>query len=241
MRSSSRRWPPASTATATGPSRGPRSTPASAAAAPGSCARSPGLPSARWSARWSATSAAATARSRRRRARSAPGEVGSRGCAAGTWTSRPGSRTASGCGSTAPAMPARRAAGPATSTSRSGSPRTSASGATATTWSASSISPRRRRWSAPRSASRRSTAPSRSRWAPGTQPGSESVLRGHGLPRLGGGRRGDQRLVFHVIVPSNLTEEQHRIAAQLEQTIGPENLEPEDGGGIFSRVRRAFG
>ena len=77
--------------------------------------------------------------------------------------------------------------------------------------------------------------------APGTQPGSEKVLRGHGLPRLGGGRRGDQRLLFHVIVPSNLTDEQRRITAQLEQTIGPENLEPEDGGGIFSRVRRAFG
>ncbi len=76
---------------------------------------------------------------------------------------------------------------------------------------------------------------------PGTQPGSEKVLRGHGLPRLGGARRGDQRLLFHVIVPSNLTDEQRRITAQLEQTIGPENLEPEDGGGIFSRVRRAFG
>ena len=76
---------------------------------------------------------------------------------------------------------------------------------------------------------------------PGTQPGSERVLRGRGLPRLGGGRRGDQRLLFHVIVPTNLTDEQRRIAAQLEQTIGPENLEPEDGGGIFSRVRRAFG
>ena len=77
--------------------------------------------------------------------------------------------------------------------------------------------------------------------APGTQPGSESVLRGLGLPRLGGGRRGDQRLIFGVIVPSNLSEEQRRLALRLEQTIGPENLEPEAGGGIFSRVRRAFG
>jgi molecular chaperone DnaJ len=77
---------------------------------------------------------------------------------------------------------------------------------------------------------------------PGTQPGSESVLRGLGLPRLGGGRRGDQRLIFHVIVPSNLSEDQRQLAAQLEETIGPENLEPaESSGGIFSRVRRAFG
>ncbi len=77
--------------------------------------------------------------------------------------------------------------------------------------------------------------------APGTQPGSESVLRSLGLPRLGGGHRGDQRLIFHVIVPTNLGEEQRRIATELDGTIGPENLEPEDAGGIFSRVRRAFG
>jgi molecular chaperone DnaJ len=77
--------------------------------------------------------------------------------------------------------------------------------------------------------------------SPGTQPGSESALRALGLPRLGGTRRGDQRLIFHVIVPTNLSEDQRLLAAQLEQTIGPENLEPEAGGGIFSRVRRAFG
>jgi molecular chaperone DnaJ len=76
---------------------------------------------------------------------------------------------------------------------------------------------------------------------PGTQPGSESVLRGLGLPRLGGGRRGDQRLIFNVIVPSNLSEDQRQLAARLDESIRPENLEPEAGGGIFSRVRRAFG
>jgi molecular chaperone DnaJ len=75
----------------------------------------------------------------------------------------------------------------------------------------------------------------------GIQPGSESVLRGLGLPRLGGGRRGNQRLIFRVVVPSNLSEEQREMAAGLDRTIGPENLEPEDGGGLFSRVRRAFG
>ncbi len=77
--------------------------------------------------------------------------------------------------------------------------------------------------------------------APGTQPGAESVLRGLGLPRLGGGRRGNQRLIFQVIVPSKLSEEQRRIAVRLAEMIGPENLEPEGEGGIFSRVRRALG
>jgi molecular chaperone DnaJ len=75
----------------------------------------------------------------------------------------------------------------------------------------------------------------------GTQPGSEEVLRGEGLPRLGGGRRGDQRLVFNVIVPSRLDSEQRRLAAELDETISPENLEGREAGGIFSRVRRAFG
>ena len=77
--------------------------------------------------------------------------------------------------------------------------------------------------------------------APGTQPGTESRLRGLGLPRLGGGRRGDHRLVFNVIVPGNLSEEQREIAERLDESIEPHNLEPEHGGGFFARMRRAFG
>jgi molecular chaperone DnaJ len=77
--------------------------------------------------------------------------------------------------------------------------------------------------------------------APGTQPGAESRLRGLGLPRLGGGRRGDQRLLFNVVVPTNLSEEQREVAARLDDSIEPRNLEPEHGGGFFARMRRAFG
>ncbi len=75
----------------------------------------------------------------------------------------------------------------------------------------------------------------------GAQPGSASVLRGLGLPRLNGGRRGDQRLVFNVIVPSRLSEEQRELAGRLDETIEPANLEPGNGGGFFARVRRALG
>jgi molecular chaperone DnaJ len=75
----------------------------------------------------------------------------------------------------------------------------------------------------------------------GTQPGSQIVLRGLGLPRLGGGRRGDQRLLFNVIVPGNLSEEQLDVARSLDETIGPDNLETESERGFFSRMRRAFG
>jgi len=76
---------------------------------------------------------------------------------------------------------------------------------------------------------------------PGTQPGAEEVLRGAGLPRLGGRRRGNQRVVFNVVVPANLSEEQREIAERLDATLGEENLEPRHGEGIFSRVRRALG
>jgi molecular chaperone DnaJ len=74
---------------------------------------------------------------------------------------------------------------------------------------------------------------------PGTQPGHEETLRGLGLPRLGSRRRGNQRVVFDVIVPTHLSEEQRALAEQLDRTLEPANLELEREG-IFARVRRAF-
>ena len=61
----------------------------------------------------------------------------------------------------------------------------------------------------------------------GVQPGHEETLRGAGLPRLGGRRRGDQRIVVEVVVPTNLSEEQREIAERLDGTLGPENLGPQ--------------
>ena len=77
--------------------------------------------------------------------------------------------------------------------------------------------------------------------APGTQPGHEEVLRGAGLPRLGGGRRGSQRVLLNVVVPTNLGEEQRELAERLDESLEPQNLGPQHGEGLFSRVRRAFG
>jgi molecular chaperone DnaJ len=77
--------------------------------------------------------------------------------------------------------------------------------------------------------------------APGTQPGHEEVLRGAGLPRLGGRRRGNQRVIFNVIVPTNLSEEQREMTERLDGSLEESNLGPRQGEGIFSRVRRAFG
>jgi molecular chaperone DnaJ len=75
----------------------------------------------------------------------------------------------------------------------------------------------------------------------GTQPGHEETLRGAGLPRLGGRRRGNLRVIVNVVVPTNLSEEQRQIAGRLDESLGEENLAPQHGDGIFSRVRRAFG
>jgi molecular chaperone DnaJ len=77
--------------------------------------------------------------------------------------------------------------------------------------------------------------------SPGTQPGHEVVLKGAGLPRLGGRRRGNQRVILNVVVPTNLSDEQREIAERLDETLGDENLTPQHGEGLFSRVRRAFG
>lgn len=76
---------------------------------------------------------------------------------------------------------------------------------------------------------------------PGTQPGTEKVLRGAGLPRLNSRRRGNQRVVFEVFVPTNLSEEQRGIAERLDESLGDENLSPRHGEGLFGRMRRAFG
>jgi molecular chaperone DnaJ len=75
----------------------------------------------------------------------------------------------------------------------------------------------------------------------GTQPGTEKVLRGAGLPRLGGRRRGSQRVVLDVFVPTNLSDEQREMAERLDGSLLDDNLTPQHGEGLFSRVRRAFG
>ncbi len=75
----------------------------------------------------------------------------------------------------------------------------------------------------------------------GVQPGHEEVLRGAGLPRLGARRRGNQRVLLEIVVPTNLSEEQRELTERLDESLEPDNLGPRHGEGLFSRVRRAFG
>jgi DnaJ-class molecular chaperone len=77
---------------------------------------------------------------------------------------------------------------------------------------------------------------------PGIQHGAQFALRGHGLPGSNGGPPGDLRVVVHVIVPTDLSEEQRELAEKLEDSLEPRNLRSQQGDdGFFSRVRRAFG
>lgn len=75
----------------------------------------------------------------------------------------------------------------------------------------------------------------------GVQHGTQFALRGHGLPGANGGPPGDLRIVIHVLVPSDLSEEQRELAEKLEASLGPSNLRSDDDEGFISRMRRAFG
>lgn len=75
---------------------------------------------------------------------------------------------------------------------------------------------------------------------PGSQPGSEKVLRAMGLPNLRSGRRGAHRILLNVIVPTRLDEEQLEMARALGETLTEEQLEPASADGLFSRLRRVF-
>ena len=60
----------------------------------------------------------------------------------------------------------------------------------------------------------------------GSQHGSVAVLNGRGLPPLHGGRRGDQHVVFELVVPTDLDEEQREAAERLAEALGQRQPSP---------------
>jgi molecular chaperone DnaJ len=73
---------------------------------------------------------------------------------------------------------------------------------------------------------------------PGTQSGDVLRLTGRGIPRLGGGTRGDQLAQISVWVPTRLSSEERRA---LETLADAENFQPpKSGKGFWSKVREAF-
>jgi molecular chaperone DnaJ len=74
----------------------------------------------------------------------------------------------------------------------------------------------------------------------GTQPGTVVTLKGRGVPTLGRGRRGDQRVVLNVVIPRNLSDEQRRLLEELRDSLTDKNLaEPADES-LVGKLRRAF-
>jgi molecular chaperone DnaJ len=81
--------------------------------------------------------------------------------------------------------------------------------------------------------------------AAGTQPGSVTVLRGHGMPKLRSGTRGDLHAHLEVVVPSRLDSKQTKLLEELRRNNERDHAEvvtngSQHSGGLFSRLRDAF-
>jgi molecular chaperone DnaJ len=60
----------------------------------------------------------------------------------------------------------------------------------------------------------------------GTQHGDTGLLSGRGLPPLRGGRRGDEHVVFELVVPTDLDPEQREAAERLAEALGQRQPSP---------------
>ena len=76
----------------------------------------------------------------------------------------------------------------------------------------------------------------------GVQSGETIVLRGKGLPRLGGGPKGDQLVRVQLWTPQDLSEEQETLLRRLAEIEGSPPSQGDRGRGesIWSRVKGAF-
>jgi molecular chaperone DnaJ len=74
----------------------------------------------------------------------------------------------------------------------------------------------------------------------GTQPGTVVTLRGLGMPSLGRGRRGDQRVVMNVVIPRNLDDRQRELLEELRGSLTEGNLQEPEDESLLRKVRRAF-
>ena len=72
----------------------------------------------------------------------------------------------------------------------------------------------------------------------GVQPGEVIVLRGRGLPVLGGRGRGDLRVVVNVLVPRRLNDAQRALLDEFERSVDEHTYTRDDG--FFSRLRSAL-
>ncbi|GAS86146.1 molecular chaperone DnaJ [Mycolicibacterium brisbanense] len=84
--------------------------------------------------------------------------------------------------------------------------------------------------------------------AAGTQPGSVTTLRGHGMPHLRSGVRGDLHAHIDVVVPSRLDHTDIELLSKLKENRTRDTAEVRStqsgsatgNGGLFSRLRETF-
>jgi len=79
----------------------------------------------------------------------------------------------------------------------------------------------------------------------GTQPGAIVTLRGHGMPRLRSGIRGDVHVHLDVVVPTRLDHKQRDLLKRFAASRRDDQVEvvhagSKQSGGMFSRLREAF-
>ncbi len=76
---------------------------------------------------------------------------------------------------------------------------------------------------------------------PGTQSGAVITLRGKGVPRLRSNARGDLHVHVEVRTPTKLDAEQERLVRELAELRNEDISVAGNRGGLFSKVRDAFG
>lgn len=81
---------------------------------------------------------------------------------------------------------------------------------------------------------------------PGTQPGSVTTLRGHGMPHLRSGVRGDLHAHIEVSIPTKLDARTKELLTEVktrgheEAAVRSAHAQPANSGGLFSRLRETF-
>jgi molecular chaperone DnaJ len=74
----------------------------------------------------------------------------------------------------------------------------------------------------------------------GTQGGDVFALRGLGVPHLRDSGRGDLLVRVQVMTPTTLSEEQRQLLLKLAESLGT-SVTPQDGKGLFEKIRDALG
>jgi molecular chaperone DnaJ len=74
----------------------------------------------------------------------------------------------------------------------------------------------------------------------GTQPGTVVTLRGKGMPAIGRRGRGDQQVVFNIVIPRKLTARQKELLDELRESLTEDNLREPADESIVGKLRRAF-